>query len=153
MVEHKNALDACLVFPIKAPDNARTVPDYTALSFVEDVMLVYDNWVVPGTARAASAPGLTHNVSCTVTLRDGDKAGVVDRIWERQDSIAAMSFVPFLIDKKFPFAPREAITPDLEARWNNLIENYVTVDWSLFMEAEDGTQLAMNMACSAGGDC
>jgi ATP cone domain len=153
MIEHKNELDACLVFPIEAPSTARTVRDYTALEFVDDVMLVYDNWIVPGTADPASSPGLTHNVSCTVTLRDGDKADVVERIWERQDSVAAMSFVPFLIDKKFPFAPREAVTPDLEARWNNLIENYVPVDWGQFYEDEDGTQLAMAAACVPGGDC
>lgn len=145
---------AWVVFPTQAPSTARTVRDYTALEFVDDVMTVYDNWIVPGTADRDSSPGLTHNVSCTVTLRPGDKQHVVERIWERQDSMAAMSFVPYLIDKKFPHAPREAVDgPEDEARWNNLIANYVKVDWSEFYEDEDGTTIAMSMACVPGADC
>ncbi len=154
MVEKKNADVSYLVFPIQAPSTARTVKDYTALEFVRSVMLVYDNWVVPGTALPEMSPGLTHNVSCTVTLRPGEKSAVLDEIWDHQYSVAAMSFVPYLIDKKFPFAPRETVDgPEDEARWNNLIQNYKPVDWSLFMEDEDGTAVQMAQACTPGGDC
>lgn len=154
MVELKNKDVSYLVFPVEAPSTARTVRDYTALEFVDSVMTVYENWVLPGTALPLMSPGLTHNVSCTVTLRPGDREKVLDRIWESQDSIAAMSFVPYLIDKKFPFAPREAVDgPEDEARWNNLIQNYKKVDWSLFMEDEDGTTIQMGQACSPEGDC
>lgn len=154
MVERKDSEVSYLVFPVEAPSTARTVKDYTALEFCESVALVYENWVKPGTALPDSSPHLTHNVSCTVTLREGEKDDVLDWIWENQDQVCAMSFVPFLIDKKFPFAPREAVDGvEDEARWNNLIQNYVPVDWASFMEDEDGTSVAMAMACTPGGDC
>lgn len=151
MVEVKPNGDWCLLFPIQAPDHAVTVKEMPALEFMDAVFMVYENWICGGTADASRAPGLTHNVSCTVTVRDGELEEVVDRIWENQERIAAMSFVPYLIDQKFRYAPRQAIVSEAdEALWNNLIRLYKPVEWGNFKEERDTTTHGMEPACSGG---
>ncbi len=138
--------DWSLVFPVEF--SGATLRDETALGFCEDVMLVYDNWVKPGTTRGS----LTHNVSCSVTLRPGERADVCSFIWENRGSIAAMAFSPYLIDQRFPYAPWQAcVSAEDEARWDNLVSQYRPVDWEAFREASDGTLLRNSVACGGGG--
>ena len=149
MVEDKPNGDWCIVFPIQAADDAITVKEQSAAEFLDTVFLVYEHWVKPGTARPDSAPGMTHNVSCTVTVRDEELDGVIARIWEERHRVAAMTFAPYLIDKKFAFAPRQAVDGD-EARWNELIRLYKPIDWGLFKEEQDTTALSGEAACMGG---
>ena len=152
MIEVKPNGDWCIVFPIESSDNAVTVKDWNAMEFLDAVFLVYENWILGGTAIRDSAPGLTHNVSCTVTVKDTEVEDVIERIWKERHRVAAMSFAPYLIDQKFAFAPRQAITVENEARWNHLISLYKKIDWSLFREENDTTSLSSEAAC-AGGVC
>lgn len=151
MVETKPNGDWCLMFPIQVPDGALTVREQTALEFVQDVFTTYENWIKPGTALPNSAPGLTHNVSCTVTIRDGELDDVLEVVWENRNRIGAMSFVPYLIDQKFRYAPHQAVRGD-ESLWNDLIRLYKPIDWLRFNESNDSTQLKSEPAC-AGGKC
>lgn len=152
MVDVKPNGDLSLVFCIEAPDGAATVKSSSAVSFVSDVMRVYDNWIKPGTSRPESSPGLTHNVSCSVTLRPGDKDQVLDQIWANRDRVAAMAFTPDLVDSIFPYAPMQAVlTSEDEARWDRLCSGYRRVDWGSMVEAEDGTTRAQSAACVGGG--
>lgn len=145
MVEEKPNGDWAIVFPVEAPSYNRT----TAMDFLQDVLLVYKHWVIPGTQRA----NLTHNVSCTVTLASGERSVVCEHIWENRQHLAALSFVPDTIDVRFPFAPWQAVLlPEDEAKWDNIIENYKPVDWRDFTEDSDGTSLRDTVAC-AGGVC
>jgi len=153
MIEEKPNGDWAIVFPVQAPDDAMTVKDGEAMGFIDDVMHMYDEWICAGIARPESAPGLTHNVSCTVTVRDGELEGVIERIWDERSRVAAMSFVPYLLDARFAFAPRQAVvSPQDEARWNHLISLYKPIDWSEFRETEDTTAARDTVAC-AGGVC
>jgi ribonucleoside-diphosphate reductase alpha chain len=145
MIEHKPNGDVALVFPVQTRAGAKCLGDTTALEFVEMVMSTYENWVKTGTVRGE----LTHSVSCTVTLREGEREGVIDYIWENRHRIAAMTFVPYSLDKLYPFAPREAITtPEDETYWNRLISGYRPIDWANFFEEEDMTKLTEVPACS-----
>ena len=138
MVEHKPNGDVALVFPVQARVGARCLGDMTALQFVESVMSTYENWVTTGTNRG----NLSHNVSCTVTLEEGEREAVIDYIWENRDRVAAMTFVSRELDKLYPFAPREAVaTPEDETYWNRLIAGYRPVDWSNFFEETDNTKI------------
>lgn len=137
MVEEKPNGDWFIQFPLEASDEAKTTKDGDAQSFLEDVFTVYLNWVVPGNARPESSPGLSHNVSCTVTVRDGEIDSVLKTIWERQDSISAMSFAPYLLDKRFAYAPWQE--SDNDDHWNYLIRNYRPVPWDKFREEYDST--------------
>jgi ribonucleoside-diphosphate reductase alpha chain len=152
MVDVKPNGDLSLVFCVKAPDGATTVKSQSASDFVSDVMRVYESWIKPGTARPLSSPGLSHNVSCSVTLRPGDKEGVIEQIWANRASVAAMAFTPDCVDVVFPYAPMQAVlTAEDEARWDRLCASYRAVDWSRMVELEDGTTRAQTGACVGGG--
>lgn len=149
MVDVKPNGDWSLIFPVEF--SGRTLAETTALGFCADVMKVYKNWVLPGTVRPSG--GLTHNVSCSVTLRPGERDGVCDYIWENRDSIAAMTFIPYLLDRRFPYAPWAACSSaEDEARWEHLLSQYRAVDWGSFREDSDGTEARLTVACS-GGAC
>lgn len=140
MVDMKPNGDWSLVFPIEVPEGVVTVKEMPAMRFVEDVLHVYRNWVLPGTARPKSSPGLTHNVSCSVTMKPEELVPICDKIWSERDNITAMSFIPYTLDSRFAYAPRQAVeTSEDEARWERLIANYRPVDWSMFKEEEDNT--------------
>jgi len=151
-VEKPNG-DWVIEFPIQAADDAVVVSDLTAKEFMDIAFSTYDNWIVPGTAKIMSAPGLTHNISITVSVEDGEWDEVRDHAWVNRYRIAAMSFLPKTGDKIYPFAPREAITTSAdEARWNELIEKYTPVDWTKMVEEEDTTDPKALAACE-GGSC
>jgi len=147
MVEKKPNGDICLVFPVEAPKGATVIKDMTAAEFLDAIFTVYANWVAPGTVGKLS-PGLTHNVSCTVVVKDDELEKILPAIWENRYRIAAMSFVSHLLDKKYPFAPREEISTKAdEDKWNNIIANYVKVDWTKMREDTDTTDLKATQAC------
>jgi len=153
MVEVKPNGDWSIVFPIEAPKEAVTVKEEPALHFLSRVFSTYTNWIVPGTADPSMSPGATHNVSCSVTVRDDEVEDVIEEVWKNRHRIAAMTFVPFTLDKNFPFAPREeVVTPEDEIKWNRLINGYRRVDWTKMHEEEDTTQPQGEVACG-GGSC
>ena len=148
MVEITPSGDWKLVFPVQCKDDAITVKGLSAAKMLDNVMLVYENWVYPGSL----SEGLTHNVSCTITVRDSEWEELVARIWRERERIAAMSFAPYLLEQRFAYAPRQAIiTESDEARWNHLIKLYKPVDWGLFID-EGLRSLTTEPAC-AGGSC
>jgi len=152
MVEKKPNGDICLVFPVEAPKGATVISDMTAGEFLNTIFTVYANWVAPGTVGKLS-PGLTHNVSCTVVVKDDELEKILPAIWDNRYRIAAMSFVSHLLDKKYPFAPREEISTKAdEDKWNNIIANYVKVDWTKMREDTDTTDLRATAACE-GPSC
>jgi len=147
MVEEKPNGDFCIIFPIEVSSTAKTVKEMSALEFMEKIFLVYENWIKSGTRP----PGvLTHNVSATVTIDPEEKQEVIGVIWNNKQRIAAMSFAPKLLDKKFPFAPREEVTLADESRWNYLIENYRPVDWKNMNE--EGIEI-LNADPECSGEC
>lgn len=168
MVEVKSNGDWSLIFPCEVPETAITVKEQLAADFIDKVFTVYENWIIPGTwAQGCKvrviedggvgipnySPRLTHNVSCSVTIRDGEMSEIVETIWENRHRIAAMSFVPLMLDKLFAYAPREAVsTPADEAKWNYLISNYVPVPWKKMVEDVGHVNLTMTPACS-GDKC
>jgi ribonucleoside-triphosphate reductase len=155
MVEVKPNGDWSIIFPVEVPEDAKTVKGMPASEFLEYVFLTYENWIVHGTAERSAeiSPGLTHNVSCTVTIQEGELPEVLETVWNNRHRIAAMSFVPYVLDKLFPFAPKEEVsTPTDEAKWNNLIENYRPVDWSQFHEERNVVSHMSEGAC-VGNKC
>ncbi|RLC79391.1 MAG: hypothetical protein DRI61_08045 [Chloroflexi bacterium] len=99
--------------------------------------MVRDNWI--------GGTGLTHNVSCTISLREGESTGIRDEIWKARDRISALSFAPFDIDSIFPYAPRQVVRAVDEDLWNQLCSDYKKIDWSRLSEGEDTT--SKGIAC------
>lgn len=153
MVETKPNGDLCLVFPIVAPDGAKVVKEESGLEFMDHVFNVYESWVKPGSLTLANKLMLTHNVSCTVVVRDEEWDLAVKKAWVNRHRVTAMSFMPLLGDKIFPFAPREEVVTDAdEAKWNYLIEHYTPVDYKSLQELHDDVNFTQDPAC-AGGVC
>lgn len=140
-------------FPVEAPEGATLKEDLSAEQFMDMVRSTQQNWVVPGTARDSAAPGLSHNVSNTITVKDDEWETVADYLWERRDEFTGVSLLSDLGDIVYAFAPFEAVkTEAQERRWNELVAGYVPVDYLSMFEAEDGTSLTSEAAC-AGGAC
>ncbi len=140
-----------ITFPIEAPEGAILKKDINALQFLDMVKTVQENWVVPGTAHEKFNPGLRHNVSNTVTVRENEWDGVADYIWENRAYFTGISILPASGDKDYQQAPNEEVTTPADvAKWNSL--DYTPVDYSLMNEAADYTALKDVVAC-AGGAC
>lgn len=140
-------------FPVEAPVGAVLKEDLSAEQFMEMVRSTQQHWVVPGTARASQAPGLSHNVSNTITVRPEEWASVADYLWTHRADFTGVSLLPDTGDMIYAYAPFEAVKTELqERRWNELAARYKPVDYHTMFEAADGTNLTAEAAC-AGGAC
>ena len=140
-------------FPVEAPPGAILKSDMTAIEFLEKVKSTQQNWVLPGTARPESSPGVTHNVSNTVTVKPDEWDSVAEYLWTNREFFTGVSLLPDTGDKIYAFAPLEEIsTPADEARWNALLAGYQPLDYTTLVEDDDATDLAAEPAC-AGGAC
>lgn len=140
MIEEKPNGDYVIVFPVQARDDA--IIDIPGIEFVHTVTQVIRDWCgVNG-----------HNVSCTIPVRDGDGTSVFDYIWNNREALSSLSFASVDISIRYPFAPLERVAsgdPVLEAYWDQLIRNYVSVDWLTIGGENDVSPLATS-ACDSG---
>ncbi len=140
-------------FPVEAPVGATIKDDLTAFEFLDMVRSTQQNWVVPGTSENNISPGLTHNVSNTVTVQPGEWDKVADYLWENRDNFTGVSMLPSTGDKDYAFAPNEAVTTAAdESRWNSILASYKPLNYALLVEESDETNLTSEVAC-AGGAC
>ncbi len=145
--------DYVIEFVVEAPPNAIIKEDVSAIEFLEMVKSTQLNWVVPGTSRPDSAYGGSHNVSNTVHVKADEWELVEEYLWNNRNTFAGVSLLPSTGDKIYKNAPFESIsTPEDEARWNHIIENYIKVDYSLMVEDDDQTNRQGELAC-VGGAC
>jgi ribonucleoside-diphosphate reductase alpha chain len=80
MVEQclNNDSDEIITFCVQVPEQAIIKKDISAIDFLKMVKSTYENWVLPGTAIPESSPGLTHNVSNTVTVKPEEWNKVIE---------------------------------------------------------------------------
>jgi ribonucleoside-triphosphate reductase len=140
-------------FAVEAPEGARLKDDFSAVEFLEMVRSTQQNWVVPGTTRESRVPGLRHNVSNTVQVRDGEWSEVADFLWKHRTEFTGVSMLPATGDQIYAFAPFEAVkTEAQQRRWDDILRSYIPVDYYGLLEAEDGTALTGEASC-ANGSC
>jgi ribonucleoside-triphosphate reductase (thioredoxin) len=143
--------DDVIAFPVEAPEGALCREDVDGLTFLGHVLVVQKHWVEAGTAVDAYNPGLYHNVSNTVTVKNDEWQQVSDLIWEQRKHFTGVALLADSGDKTYRQAPRESLsTPEDIVRWNQLV--YEPVDYREMAEADDQTRLADVAAC-AGGAC
>ena len=148
-----NKTDDVITFCVEAPEEAILRSEMSAMDLLKHVHSTQQNWVVPGTARPESNPGLHHNVSNTLTVRDDEWDDVADYIWENRADFTGISMLAASGDKFYQQAPHEeVITAQDETLWNELISKFQSVDYTLMHEGEDVTNLQGEIAC-AGGAC
>jgi len=140
-----------ITFPVTANADAILRAEVGAVQFLEYVRLVQEHWVRAGRRHEQFNPGLHHNVSNTVTVRDDEWDAVHDFIWANREYFAGISLLRETGDKVYRQAPREEVVTESDLiRWNTL--SYRPVDYTALSEADDQTTLADVIAC-AGGAC
>lgn len=140
-----------ITFPVSAQPDAILREEVGAVEFLSYVRTVQRHWVCAGRRHELYNPGLHHNVSNTVTVRDEEWDAVQQFIWDNREYFAGISLLRESGDKIYAQAPREAVTTDADIlKWNAL--QYREVDYTLLTEQEDVTTLADVVAC-AGGAC
>ncbi|MEN7973734.1 MAG: ATP cone domain-containing protein, partial [Verrucomicrobiota bacterium] len=137
-----NKTDDVITFCVEAPEDAILRSEMSAMDLLKYVHSTQQNWVVPGTARPESNPGLYHNVSNTLSVREDEWDDVADYIWENRADFTGISMLAASGDKIYQQAPHEeVVTAQDETLWNELISKFKPVDYTLMREEEDATNL------------
>lgn len=133
---------AVIGVPQKAPVGAilRTESPADLLERVKQFNL---NWVRAGHISGDN----THNVSCTISVKDDEWPLVSAWMWENQEHFNGISVLPY-DGGTYKQAPFEDIT---EEHYNRLISSVSAIDLTQVIEAEDTTDLKGEVACGAGG--
>lgn len=140
-----------ITFPVSAREDAILREEVGAVQFLEYVRTVQRHWVCAGRRHEQFNPGLHHNVSNTVTVRDEEWDQVQQFIWDNREYFAGISLLREAGDKIYAQAPREAVVSEADiTKWNAL--HYRPVDYTALRESHDLTALADVIAC-AGGSC
>ena len=142
--EHfKPNLEAVVSLPIKAPDTA-IFRDETALDLLERVKRFSKDWVRIGHRDGDN----THNVSATISIRDGEWDEVRDWMWSNKEYFNGLSVLPF-DGGSYIQAPFESCTKE---KYEDMLKMLRKIDLINIMEFEDNTNLSGENAC-AGGSC
>ena len=148
-----NKTDDVITFCVEAPEDAIIRSEMSAMDLLKHVHSTQQNWVLSGTARPEMNPGLLHNVSNTLSVRDDEWDNVADYIWEHRADFTGISMLAASGDKVYQQAPHEEVlTAQDETLWNELITKFRPVDFTLMTEESDETNLQGEVAC-AGGAC
>jgi ribonucleoside-diphosphate reductase alpha chain len=122
-------------FPMKAPTNAITKKDLSAIQHLEYWKMVKTKYT-------------EHNPSVTISVADDEWLRVGNWVYDNWDIVGGLSFLP-KEDHVYRLAPYEEITKE---RYEELAKNFPEIDFSkiVLYEYDDATTGAKELACSAG---
>jgi ribonucleoside-diphosphate reductase alpha chain len=134
-----------LSFPQKAPEGA-TVRSEHMLELLERVKDVSVRWVAPGHVDGINQ----HNVSCTISVKDGQWKRLTKWMWSNRDHYNGISVLPYAGAEAYPQLPFEDITKE---KYEEMLPLLKGIDISKVFE-DDGNaiNLSNELAC-AGGSC
>jgi ribonucleoside-triphosphate reductase len=132
-----------LSIPQKAPDGAITRQEST-FNLLERVKLIYNSWIKNGHNRGQN----THNVSCTVSVKNDEWESVGEWMWENKDYYNGLSVLPYDGGsyKQTPFQDCS------KEEYEELSKNLKDIDLTKIVEYFDTTDLKGELAC-ANGSC
>ena len=134
--------NAVVSIPIKAPDRA-VFRDEPALSLLERVKKVSVEWVKNGHRKGDN----THNVSCTVSIRNEKEwEDVGEWMWENRSVYNGLSVLPY-DGGSYKQMPFQEITKE---QYEKLLNYVQKIDLSEVQEDEDNTTLKESVACGGG---
>ncbi|MFW6362743.1 MAG: ATP cone domain-containing protein [Spirochaeta sp.] len=122
-------------FPVKSPETAMTRNSRTALQQC-------DYWL------QNKVHYTEHNPSVTITYKSDEVIDIIKWIWEHQDKIGGMAFLP-AIDAQYDQMPYVDISKD---EYERLAKNFPNIDFSKVYryEERDLTTAAQELACMSG---
>lgn len=131
----ENANTWVVHFPVQAPETAVTRNDRSALQQCDFWLQNKLNYT-------------EHNPSVTITYRESEVLDVIRWIWEHQDKIGGMAFLP-AFDAQYDQMPYVEITQE---EYEKLAATFPEIDFSKIYryEEEDLTTAAQELACLAG---
>ena len=129
-------------FPQKAPEGA-ILRTESMQQLLERVRRFNLEWVRPGHISGDN----THNVSCTISVKDDEWPAVTAWMWESRHDYNGISVLPYN-GGTYPQAPFEDIT---EEQFNALVANFNSLDIESITEQNDATDLQGEAACAGGG--
>ncbi len=133
----------CVRIPVKAPEGS-ILRTETALDTLERVKKFSNEWINPGHVEGDN----THNVSATISVREGEWETVGSWMWENREHYNGLSVLP-AFDHTYQQAPFEDIT---EEQYNARINTLKAIDLTKVMEMDDTVDFGQVAAC-AGGAC
>jgi ribonucleoside-diphosphate reductase alpha chain len=130
-----NAITWVVHFPVKSPEAAVTRNDRSALEQCEFWLQNKVHYT-------------EHNPSVTITYRDHEVLDIIRWIWEHQDKIGGMAFLP-AFDAQYDQMPYIEVTQE---EYEQLADKFPDIDFSKIYryEEEDLTTAAQELACMAG---
>jgi len=133
---------AVISVPQKAPDNA-TLRTESAFQLLERVKHISKNWVKTGHRGGMN----THNVSATISIKNGEWDDIGQWMWKNQQSYNGLSILPYDGGAYVqpPFEDCE------EATYEKMMGSLRNVNLSRVKEEHDNTDLKGEVACSANG--
>jgi ribonucleoside-diphosphate reductase alpha chain len=109
-VWNPNGTDEVITFCVEVPEEARIKNDLSAVQLLQHVELTQNHWVMAGRRpERCTAPWLRHNVSNTITVRDGEWDEVTRFIYDHRQAFAGVSLLPEGGDLDYPQAPFTAV--------------------------------------------
>ena len=134
---------AVISVPQKAPEKA-ILRTESPIQTLERVKKVAQEWVIPGHRSGSN----THNVSCTISIRDHEWDSVGSWMWSNRTSYNGISVLPYA-GGTYKQAPFEDCTKE---EFERLYDTLLEVDLTKVIETEDMTDLSGEVACG-GGAC
>jgi len=135
-------LQSVISVPQKAPNGAITRYEST-LDLLERVKLISKDWVKQGHNKGNN----THNVSCTVSVRDDEWKIIGEWMWANKDYYNGLSVLPYH-GGTYKQTPFEDCTKEV---YDQMMLTLKDVDLSKVIEIQDNTNFADSVACGAGG--
>ena len=137
----KPETQAVISIPQRAPNDG-ILRHETSLELLERVKDIYNRWIVPGHRQGNN----THNVSCTVSVREEEWEEVGKWMWQNREYYNGIAVLPYF-GGNYKQAPFEDIDKEtFEGMFIKLKE----VDLSNVVEIIDNTNLTGELACAAG---
>ena len=133
----------CVRIPVKAPEGS-ILRTETAIDTLERVKRFSTEWIKPGHVNGPN----THNVSATISVKEGEWETVGDWMWDNREHYNGLSVLP-AFDHTYKQAPFEDIT---EEDYNARINALTSIDLTKVMELDDTVDFGQVAAC-AGGAC
>jgi ribonucleoside-diphosphate reductase alpha chain len=133
----------CVRIPVKAPENS-ILRTETAIDTLERVKHFSTDWINAGHVHGDN----THNVSATISIKEGEWEIVGDWMWENREFYNGLSVLPYW-GGTYQQAPFEDIT---EEKYNSLISELKEIDITKIKEADDTVNFNESVACG-GGAC
>jgi ribonucleoside-triphosphate reductase len=144
VVEDKSDPDGIILeLPQKSPQSSISRTE-AALETLKRLKFFRQGWVEPGHSDGEN----THNVSCTVSVRDDEWGRVGDWMWSNRDFYNGIAVLPW-DGGSYSQAPFEDCD---EETYNRMMEKVKDVDLSKVYEEDDNTTQVDNIACG-GGAC